>query len=220
MVCADGLSARRLFKLFKKTDTGMKKKKDAEEISFGDFVRLMPYMEQDNLEVNLILLNEAEKPQFILDKEVPDNLNMIDFGCYSDLCDALGEEDHIKAMQKMCEVLYPDHKQKDFDEVSVFDIWGFCNWVATEVDRINKIFSSVNIEYTEQEKKAGIDKLQFGTFGILDWYARRMGITDQNQVNKEKWVRIYQCMKNDAEETAYSRRLQKVYEQDAKSHRH
>ena len=56
-----------------------------------------------------------------------------------------------------------------------------------------------------------MEKLDFGSFGVLDWYARRMGITNQNEVREVAWVRIFQCMKNDAIKNEYERRLAKQY---------
>lgn len=184
--------------------------------NFVDFKILMPYMEEKSLENCLKVLNDAEKPDYLFGKPVPKSLNGITFGAYSDLCEALGEKNHIKMLSLIIKAVYPLATDKDIDELAAYDVWGFAIFAAKETDRINKLFGDIRLEYTEQEKKAGIDKLQFGVFGILDWYAKRMGIIDQNQVNNEKWVRIYQCMKNDMEEAAFNRRLQKVYENEAK----
>lgn len=183
---------------------------------FGDFKIMMPYMDEKSLEKCLKVLNEAEKPDFLFGRPLPKNFNGITFGAYSDLCEALGEKNHIRMMPLLIKSVYPNATDWDIERLAAYDVWGFAIFAAKETDRINKMFGSVHLEYTEQEKKAGIDKLQFGVFGILDWYAKRMGITDQNQVNNEKWVRIYQCMKNDMEEAAFNRRLQKVYENEAK----
>lgn len=189
-----------------------------DDVIFGKFVILMPYLTDECLAKDLEILNAAEPPKTMFGEPLPD-MNLITFGQYADLCDAIPMENHIEAMRTIIKVLYEGKTDIEIDILPVEDVWGFCNFAIMETDRINKLFSSVHIEYTEQEKKAGIDKLQFGTFGILDWYARRMGIVDQNQVNNEKWVRIYQCMKNDTEEAAYNRRLQKVYEQEARRRR-
>ena len=84
----------------------------------------------------------------------------------------------------------------------------FCN---KEVERINKLFEAIKPHFDSEEKQAGVDRLKFGSFGILDWYARRMRITDQNEVRNVPWVRIYKCMKNDNELREYDRRLREVY---------
>lgn len=189
-------------------------------ILFGTFMLFLPHLTEECLEKDMQILNAAERPEELFGKEVMKDMNLITFGQYADLCDAIAMENHVEAMRTIIKTIYEDVSDIEIDAQPVESVWGFCNFAIKETDRINKLFSSVHIEYTEQEKKAGIDKLQFGTFGILDWYARRMGIVDQNLVNNEKWVRIYQCMKNDTEEAAYNRRLQKVYEDEAKRRSH
>lgn len=187
-------------------------------ITFGQFVTLFPLMTEQSALNTIDSLNRADKPQSIFGEDVPENLNLITFGTYSDLCDDLAESDHIKLIYRVCATLFGASEDKVNYE-SAIDIWGLCIWVGKEIDRINKLFSSIKMDYTEQERKAGIEQMQFGTFGILDWYARRMGIHDQNDVNSEKWVRLYQCMKNDMEEAKFQRRLQKVYENESKAKR-
>jgi len=44
-----------------------------------------------------------------------------------------------------------------------------------------------------------VDKLSFGLFGLVDYYATRMGITDHEQVESVPWVRVYKCLDMDAE---------------------
>lgn len=195
-------------------------KKTQNITTFGELVVLLPLCEEQNAKDNIDLLNKAEKPVVLFGNETPSDLNMITFGQYSDLCDVLGDEsDHITVMRKMLCVLYEDITEETINDAPAFDVWGMCNFICAEIKRINELFGSIHLEYTDQEKKAGIEKMQFGTFGILDWYAKRMGISDQNAVNSEKWVRIFQCMKNDNEETAYQRRLQKVYEEESRRKR-
>lgn len=194
-----------------------RKKETPKPTTFSDFVILLPYLTDENTKKNLEYLNKAEKPDFIFGKELPNDLNLITFGQYSDLCDAVGNENHVTAISEMVKALFPDVTEDMLGEATAYDVWGMCNWIVGEVGRINQLFENVHLEYTEQEKKAGIEKMQFGTFGILDWYARRMGITDQDKVNSEKWVRIYTCMKNDTAETDFNRRLQKVYENESKN---
>lgn len=193
----------------------MKKKNVQHATKFGDLVLFLPVMEEKCLEETLKRLNEAEKPDWLFERETLGDFNLITFGQYSDLCDALGNENHLEMMRDIIKVMY-EVTDEAIDAESAYDVWGYVNFAISEVQRINKLFGSIKMEYTEQEKKAGIERMQFGTFGILDWYSKRMGIVDQNLVNNEKWVRLYQCMKNDNEEALYNRRLQKVYEMEMK----
>ena len=93
----------------------------------------------------------------------------------------------------------------------VNDVFGFVNFVANEILRINKVFSSIKVSYSPEEREAGVEELPFGSFGVLDWYAQRMHIANQNEVRDIAWVRIFQCMKNDNERNEYERRLSKIY---------
>ena len=183
--------------------------------TFGEFVAVYDCLTDECREENKEILNNAEKPEYIFGKKVPEDLKFITFGQYSDLCDVFSQEQNLSIFSEVAKILF-DVTDEEINEAAVQDIWGLSIFAAKEIGNINNLFGEIRMDYTEQEKKAGIEKLQFGTFGILDWYARRMGIHDQNLVNNEKWVRIYQCMKNDMEDAKYQRRLQKVYEQEAK----
>jgi hypothetical protein len=96
------------------------------------------------------------------------------------------------------------------------EVLGIVNMVKDEMERIGKLFQSLNSEKTSEEMSAGIDKLNFGTFGIVDWYAKRMGIIDHNEVFATPWARIYQCMKIDHENNEFEKRYRKVIEQRSK----
>lgn len=188
---------------------------ETNKTTFGEFVAVYDCLTDECKEENKEILNKAEKPEYIFGKKVPEDLKSITFGQYSDLCDVFSQEQNLSIFSEVAKILF-DATDEEISNASVQDIWGLGTFAAKEIGSINNLFGDIRMDYTEQEKKAGIEKLQFGTFGILDWYARRMGIHDQNLVNNEKWVRIYQCMKNDMEDAKFQRRLQKVYEQEAK----
>ena len=95
--------------------------------------------------------------------------------------------------------------------MNVFDVFGFLNFAKEEVKRINKLFADIAPHIPPKKLAAGIEDLNFGTFGVIDWYARRMGITNQDEVYSVAWVRIYTCMKNDNEQSEYEKRLNKQY---------
>ncbi len=44
-----------------------------------------------------------------------------------------------------------------------------------EVERITKLFETTSVVPTPEERRAGVDKLSFGLFGLVDYYATRMG---------------------------------------------
>lgn len=101
----------------------------------------------------------------------------------------------------------------------MFDVFGVINFVRSELERINNLFASIKISHTPEEIAAGVEDLNFGTFGVIDWYAKRMGITNQDEVYNVAWIRIYTCMKNDNEKAEYESRLNKQYTEKAKRRR-
>lgn len=147
------------------------------------------------------------RPMTVCGREVPKDLNLITYGQLDDLHDT---PHGSAAIVNCCTVILGVTEGEVMDEQAdrVFWFASFCN---KEVERINKLFSGIRTDYEPEERMAGIDKLKFGSFGVLDWYARRMGITDQNEVRSVPWVRIYQCMKNDNEQGRYEKRLREVY---------
>lgn len=179
---------------------------------FSQFEYLFPIMTDECQKECMERLKEAERPSCLCNKDVPDNLNLITFGQYSDLCDVMTEKDAdtTKIFYEFARILL-DIPASELGKSSVFDVFGFGTWVCKEVEKITKMFNSIKVEHSSEEIQAGVKRLQFGTFGILDWYARRMGITDQNVINDIPWIRIYTCLKNDTDESAYQRRLHKIY---------
>ena len=94
---------------------------------------------------------------------------------------------------------------------NVMPILALSNWTSKEIQRINKVFESTTVKPSEEELQAGIKELNFGMFGILDYYARRMGVADHEEVENVPWVRIYKCMDMDAQKMRYEKRLRDIY---------
>lgn len=154
------------------------------------------------------ILENQECPKFLCGREVPSDLNRISYGQLDDLQTSAESEDPF---YDTCNILLGVEKKELLDE-DVNDVFGFVRFVVKEIDRINKLFSSIKPSYSQEERAAGVESLNFGSFGVLDWYAQRMHIANQNEVRDIAWVRIYQCMKNDNERNEYERRLTKVYQ--------
>lgn len=108
-----------------------------------------------------------------------------------------------------CRVLLNVSEEKVVQEEATI-VLGFSMWVAKEVKRINKLFASTSNKPTADEVRAGIGELSFGAFGLLDYYAIRMGITNHEEVEKVPWIRVYKCMDIDAQKIKFQRRLQKI----------
>ncbi len=99
------------------------------------------------------------------------------------------------------------------------EVMSFVYWASRELEKIGKLFADLNVEPTSEQQQAGIKQLNHGLFGTLDWYCRRMGITDHAEAEAMPWVRFYKCMKIDNENFRYEQRLRKVYEQQRQQRR-
>lgn len=190
----------------------MKKKLWQKEVKdmdcrYKDFLQLFGFCSKEVQDDLLKRLKSQKRPLRLCGVEVPENLNGVTYGTLDDLRSATGEKDPAGACAKILLGINPE----DMLMEDVNDVFGFANFVTSELTRINKVFKSIKVSYSKEEIAAGVEKLDFGSFGVLDWYARRMGITNQNEVRDVAWVRIFQCMKNDAIKNEYERRLAKQY---------
>ena len=144
---------------------------------------------------------------------MPDNLNQLSIGQLIDLSQLSDSEESL--YQIVTTVLGLSHKE--VEQARAVDVVMLIGWVTSEVERINKLFESTDTaKPTRLEKEAGIYTLRFGLFGMLDWYAVRMGISDHDHVLKTPWLRIYKCMEMDNKRSLYERNLQKLQAEEMK----
>ena len=185
----------------------LRKKEVTQDCPYKDFLLLFPYADKEVQEELIKRLREQPRPDKLCGKDVPKDLNGISYGMLDDLRTATGNDDIAGACAKVLLGVEPEDLLKE----DANDVFGFTSFVTEELKRINKIFQSIKVNYSKEEIAAGVKELDFGSFGVLDWYARRMGITNQNEVREVAWVRIFQCMKNDALKNEYERKLAKQY---------
>lgn len=180
--------------------------------NYGEFLTLLPCCRESH-QLNLMdQLSTAERPPYLLGKKVPENLNTITYGQLDDLARAAESEDPAAE----CISIIMGLDTKEIHSLDVWEVFGFINFCRKELERINALFESIKPNFTSKEIAAGVKNLKFGTFGVADWYARRMGITNQDEVFSVAWVRIYTCMKNDNQQNDYERRLREQYLKDNK----
>lgn len=115
---------------------------------------------------------------------------------------------------RVCKVLL-GLEPKQVDRCRAVEVVRFVGWVYGQVSAINKLFDKAKRKPTAEEVRAGINQLTFGIFGMIDWYALRMGITDHEEVMSVPWVRVYKCLDMDNQKNEFERRLSKEY-----SHEH
>ena len=157
-------------------------------------------------------LSRLQRPSFVYGVRVPETLNDLTLGELFALQAISSEQDAIIIPCKVILGLEESQVMK----AKADEVFGFVLWVAEEMKRINKLFERTRIPPTKEEKQAGVEKLNFGAFGILDWYAQRMGYLDHEAVEHVKWKRVYKCLEMDAQRAMYERRLREVYANNGK----
>lgn len=179
-----------------------------------------------NFKTWLVLANHAQdldglhletltRPLKVGKHTTPENLNEMTMGQMIDLSELkTGSE----MFYKVCEVLL-GMPPKEVNKCAAVEVVRFVGWAAGTVKKINNLFDAVKNKPEKEEIQAGINKLSFGIFGLIDWYAQRMGITDHDEVLHVHWGRVYQCLKMDNETGQYRKRLDKIYTDNLKKKR-
>lgn len=179
---------------------------EASPPTYKTFVMLSEFSSDKDRDDMLSVLRSQPRPDTLCGENVPSSLNFLTYGQLDDL---RGIDSSVDVIFSLCDIIFG--KKLDVYDEDVNKVFGFVNFCASELERINGLFSSMKTDYTSEEIEAGAKDLDFGSFGVLDWYAKRMGIADQNEVRDVAWVRIYFCMLNDHKQQEYERRLQRVY---------
>lgn len=109
-----------------------------------------------------------------------------------------------------------DLSKEDILTMSAFDCIRFALYAKDELERITNLFKDIEYKASPEEQRAGIGKLSHGFFGTIDWYARRMGISDHDIVTEFQWVRVYKCLKIDFDNNNFEKRYRQVINQQNK----
>lgn len=168
-----------------------------------EFLLIAEYVTKDSTEYLL----EAKKPLYLGGKACPKDLGGLTFGQLVKLQDIRSiEEMLILPATTVMEIPLPRLLSEPVDKVT-----GFSMWCAKEVEKIAGLFALASSKPAPEEIQAGINRLKFGTFGLIDWFAIRMGIQDHEDVMDIPWVRIYRCLDMDSQKLEYEKRLRKIY---------
>ena len=168
----------------------------------ADVLHWEPFLEADQVAA----LKEIKCPAQIGGRIAPQDLNDITLGQLIELEAIAAEKGVFAAIAKV--LLGKDEAWAM--KAPAMEMLGLRNMVVAEQDRIAALFASLTRDHTAAEIMAGIESLNFGMFGLADWYARRMGISDHDDAFNTPWIRVWQCRKNDIEESEYRERLQKI----------
>ena len=168
----------------------------------ADALHWEPYLPADIING----LKEVACPAKIDGKNAPQDLNDITLGQLIQL-EAIAAEKGV--FVAIAETLLGKDEEWAM-QAPALEMLGLRNMVVAEQDRISALFASLHREPDAAQVMAGIEQLNFGMFGLADWYCRRMGISDHEEAFNTPWLRIWQCRKNDLEEAEYNERYQKI----------
>ena len=172
------------------------------ETNFKDWFIVACHSE-DTATLNMEMMT---RPLYVAGKQTPESLNEITLGQMVELSQLKSGREMF---YKVCwELLKIDVAQ--VDSARAVDVVRFVGWVLRRVKEINRLFEKTKGNPTAEEIRAGINKMNFGVFGMIDWYARRMGITDHEEVMSVPWVRVYKCLDMDSQTNEYHKRLTKI----------
>lgn len=170
--------------------------------TLGDLLKWEPYLGQQ-MRHDLL---DIPCPQCIGLKEAPQDLNHLTLEQLIQL-EQIGAQ---KGVFFAIGTVLLDMTDAQTLQAPAYEMVGLRNMVVAEQERIAALFSSLSREPNADEVMAGIDKLDFGLFGLADWYARRMHITDHDVAFKTPWVRIWQCRSNDIQEAEFEKKFQEI----------
>ena len=153
-------------------------------------------------------LNEAPRPAKLCGKAIPESLNDLTMGQLTDIM-SLEKGKEIEAVR-----IIADIDTKALDREPAVAVVGLINFIQSELHRIADLFKQLKPHYTKEERQAGVEDLDFGIFGTIDWYAQRMGITNHDDVLRVPWLHIWQCSLIDKERHEYQERYQKAITQN------
>lgn len=162
-----------------------------------------------NKEALVEQIKQAPKPERVGDVTLPADLSDLTFGQLIMLLSCNGEEAFIKCACELFKIENPEEQNAE-------QMWGFLMWVQRDTLAIAKQFNDCHIEPTQEELQAGANKMSFGWFGLIDWFALRMHITHEAAENT-LWMVVLQSLRIDTEKQRYERRFRLMQERRMKA---
>lgn len=173
------------------------------------FRELNIYMEICSDKENIVAqIKQAPKPEKVGAVAVPEDMSDLTFGQLIMLLSCTDEDGFV---QTACEVF----GIADIQSAKAEDAWGFLMWVQHSVVSIAERFNKCHIEPTAEEIQAGANRMSFGWFGLIDWFAQRMHITHEQSENT-CWLYVLRSLEIDTEKQRYERRFRLIQERKMK----
>lgn len=169
------------------------------------FAALLPALSEETTKA----INNLNPPAKFCGVKCPPDLQRVNYGTLVSL-QTSPQENYYNTVVNLVSVLFPGVKRAKIERAPACEILGVVSMIRREMERIGKLFATLNEEPSEDEQRAGVETLQFGAFGIADYYAQRMGICDHEEAFKTPWTRIFRCLSMDKARGDYEKRLRNV----------
>ena len=177
--------------------------------NYLDFLCSVNVFKLKEKDIETIFKNIKDRP---LIKEFDKNFEELIFG---QLCDLQQMETMEDLFLKPFKIIL-DMDRKVLMKHKAVDCLRFVLYVKEWLEKITKLFKSIEYKPSGEEIQAGIKSLNHGFFGTADWYARRMGIADHEEVFQTNWMRIYSTLKIDHENNRFEKNYRKVIDKKRK----
>lgn len=148
------------------------------------------------------VIERAKKPEKMCGRYLPDDLNSMTMGT---LVEVLNSKDEVKMLVSIYNLTTSEIQDERADIVI-----GAIKWTNEQLQSICGLFKQLERDFTADEIMAGAEQMKGDIFSTIDWYARRMCITDHDDVLKTQWIKIWRCAKDDRDRDEYRQRLNNI----------
>lgn len=131
------------------------------------------------------MVEQSPRPTTLCGRYMPKDLNNMTMGT---LVKVMNLKDDIGMFTAIYNV-----SQSELQSEWAQNVIGAARWTTEQLERITDLFKSLERDYTTEELLAGFDKRKGDIFATIDWYAKRMNITDHDRVLKTPWIIVWKC---------------------------
>lgn len=149
------------------------------------------------------LLAGLPKPRQMFGRYLPDDLNSMKMGTLVEIMECRDE------MKLLCTIYNVTRSEIMTSEAR--SVIGLIRWTSEQIKSITALFGALEREYTAEELMAGAETMKGDIFTTIDWYARRMGITNHDDVLRVPWITIWRCARDDGQKEEYKHRLNQIH---------
>lgn len=164
--------------------------------------------------LSVAILKDAPIPSAIVGNQLPGSLEGLTYGQLLDLQSATST-DHTLLMEALSSLFGVKGDVLVLEE-DVKAVYGFLRFIVQQLEKVTKAFKSIERRPSPEEMEAGVQELSLGAVGLLDWYAKRQGLTSFRETLAVKWIDIWSVMRIDAKNAVFKKDLETIYQRKNK----